>query len=122
MANSLSDYGAGAALTGLFNGTLYVALHTADPGSTGANNEVGSGVGYARQAATFSGSGRSRANAANVVFGPATGAGFGTVTHFSVWDAGSGGNCIAKEALGASVAVPAGKPATFVAGTLTIAA
>jgi len=120
MAGNLSDYAANATLNALLAGTVYVALHTGAPGTSGAANEIGAGVGYARQAATFPGAGRSRSNAANITFGPASGAGFGTASHVSIWDAAIGGNCIWQGALGASQLIPAGIPGTIAAGTLTV--
>jgi hypothetical protein len=115
-----TDYSADATLTTQLAGTRYVALHTGDPGATGANNEVGAGVGYAREAATFSGSGRSRSNDADVVFGPASGGGFGTVSHISIWDAASAGNCLWYGAADDSQAVALGVTGTLVAGDLVV--
>jgi len=129
MSGNLSDWAENALMDWLMGGasptrptTRHVALHTGDPGETGASNEVGAGVGYARQAATFgASSGGATSNVANVVFGPASGAGFGTVSHVSVWDASSGGNCLWKGPLSASQAVAAGVSFTIVAGDLDLA-
>jgi hypothetical protein len=77
-------------------GSLYVALHTADPGEAGtqATSEV-SYTGYARIAVARSGagwtvSGNQVSNAATVQFGECT-AGSSTATHFSVGVAGGTG-------------------------------
>lgn len=119
MASSLTTYGANEAVSALFgSGTFYVGLHTADPGAAGSTAELAAANGYARQAATFSGAGGTFDNVADVVFGPAT-ADQGTVTHFSVWDAVTAGNCIAAHALTASRAWPSGT-LTFAAGDLDL--
>jgi hypothetical protein len=129
MAGNLSDWAENALMDWLMGGanptrptTRYVALHTGDPGESGASNEVGAGVGYARQAVTFSAaSGGACSNAANVVFGPASGAGFGTVTHITLWDDEPGGNCLWSGPLAAGQAVAAGVSFTIVAGDLDLA-
>jgi hypothetical protein len=69
----------------------FLALFTGDPGEAGSvTNEVVAAVGYTRQAITFgdAASGAS-ANSADVTFGPASGAGFGTVTHAGICRAGT---------------------------------
>lgn len=78
---------------------VYIALHTADPTDAALSTEA-SGVNYQRQAATFSapqaasGGGRKVQLSSTVLF-PVTGAGgWGTVTHWSLWDAQSGGNML----------------------------
>ncbi|AVO37395.1 phage tail fiber protein [Pukyongiella litopenaei] len=75
----------------------YVALHTGAPGEDGTNAEL-AGNGYTRQAATFSVTGDAATNDAQILFGPAT-ASWGSVSHFSVWDANSAGNCLYQGAL-----------------------
>jgi hypothetical protein len=128
MAGNLSDYAEIALMDWLMGGATptrpsarYVALHTGAPGETGASNEVGAGVGYARQAATFTAaSGGACENTATITFGPASGAGFGTVTHVSIWDAVSSGNCLWQGALSASQAVAAGVAYSIVAGDLDL--
>lgn len=80
-------------------GSLYYALHTADPGEAGtqATNEI-SYTGYARVAVGRNGTNFTVASgalsaAAAVVFPPCTG-GSGTATHFSVGVASSGSTVI----------------------------
>lgn len=82
-------------------GSLYLSLHTADPGEAGtaATNEV-SYTGYARRAVArapsgFTVSGSSVTLTADVDFGKMTGGTGGTITHFAV----------VKELSGASVAL-----------------
>jgi hypothetical protein len=67
--------------------TVYLSIHTADPGNTGANEC--SGGSYARTAIEFSAAASKAAansNTENVVL-PAC-----TPTHWGTWDASSGGN------------------------------
>lgn len=77
--------------------TIYVALHTGDPGDDGTANEIGtSGTGYARQPLDTPGdwsrpSHNEAANAALVTFGPAE-SDWGDVSHISLWDSQTGGN------------------------------
>lgn len=96
----------------------YVALHTADPSEDGSAAEV-SGSSYARQAATFTRTDNQAVNDASVTFPAATGSGY-TVTHVSVWDAVSGGNCLIKGALVLAKAVAIGESANFAAGELIL--
>lgn len=85
-------------------GSLYLALHTADPGEAGtASTSEISYTGYARQAvarssAGFTVSGASVTLTANVDFPEMTAGTGGTVTHFSV----------VKEVSGASVILYSG--------------
>jgi len=68
---------------------LYISLHTADPGETGANEVAGGS--YARQQVAFgAASGGTLSNSAQVDFAgmPAT-----TVVAWGAWDAASSGNC-----------------------------
>ena len=111
----LDHYLKGAAFTQPTN--VYVSLHTADPGTTGASEVTGGS--YARQLASSSfaaaGSG-SKASNANVDFAsmPAT-----TVTHAGIWDAVSGGNFLSGAALAASKVVNAGDTFRLPSGQLT---
>jgi hypothetical protein len=95
-------------------GSLYVALHTADPADGGSQttNEI-SYTGYARVAVVRSGAGWTRSGnsispAANIDFGACT-AGSGTATHFSVGTLSSGaGMILYKGAISPTIAVSAG--------------
>jgi len=104
----LTNYGENLAAEALLGtGTFYVALHTADPGETGATAEL-SGDGYTREGDTFTITGDTAGNDSALTFGPVS-ADKGTVTHFSIWDASTAGNCICKGALTASRAWPSGE-------------
>lgn len=79
----------------------YVSLHTADPGTTGANEVVvGTDAAYARKAASFgaAANGQSATSAQISWTADATATPY-TVTHIAVWDALTGGNCLFSGAL-----------------------
>lgn len=103
--------------------TRYLAFHTADPGETGATGELSTG-GYARQAITFGGAtGTAPTLAANTSTHTftASGAAWGAVTHLSIWDAITGGNCLTKGALTASRTIADGDSLTVAAAAITLA-
>jgi hypothetical protein len=98
----------------------YVALHTADPGETGATAEL-SGNGYARQSAAFTEDTNGLVdNDADVTFGPNTGSNWGEITHISIWDAVSSGNCLAKGAISSPVTINVNDSLKFAAGQLDV--
>jgi len=91
--------------------SIYFALHTGDPTETGTANEVNtSGTGYARVGLTnnstnFSENGTGLgSNAVAIVYAAAT-ANWGTITHFSAWDALTGGNLLYYGSLNSSQAI-----------------
>lgn len=94
--------------------SLYLALHTADPGEAGtqSTSEV-SYTGYARAAVTrnsggWTVTGNSVSPTANVDFGAAT-AGSGTVTHVSIGTAASGaGKILYRGGITPTIAISAG--------------
>ena len=87
-------------------GTLYLALHTANPDEDGSGTEV-SGGSYARQAGSFTVSGNTATTTAAIEFPTAT-ATWGTITHIGIYDASSAGNLLAYAALTASKAIASG--------------
>ena len=110
-------------------GSLYVALHTSDPGEAGdqTTNEATYGS-YARVAVARSGAGwtvsgtapTQVANAAAVTFPQAT-SGTNTITHFSIGVASSGASVIIDSgALSASLAVSSGITPNFSTGQLVV--
>lgn len=92
--------------------TIYVALHTSSPGETGAN-EVSTAVfpAYVRQDAAKGGAvaagwtaasdGQCK-NALQLIYPVSNAAGAVTVTHYSLWDAATGGNYLLGAALASS--------------------
>lgn len=112
--------------------TLYVSLHTATPNETGAS-ELGATGAYARAsisssltnwAATqggttaSSGTGGQTSNLVSINF-PTPTANWGTVTHFAIWDAASGGNCLLYGTLTITKTINQGDSVSFAAGALT---
>lgn len=106
-------------------GSLYVALHSSDPGETGKQNtnEV-SYTGYARVAVARSGVGwtvssSTVSNAAAVTFTICSG-GSATATHFSIGYESSGAtNIVVSGALTSSLAISSGITPSFAIGALT---
>jgi hypothetical protein len=90
----LSAAGEARVLTGLLD-SVYLSLHTGDPGATGVS-EV-SGGSYSRKSAAFTQTGDNPTTASNssvIQFTQST-ANWGNVTHFGIWDSASGGNFLA---------------------------
>jgi hypothetical protein len=107
-------------------GSLFVALHTADPGESGSQttSEIAytsyARVSVARSSAGWTVSGNSVTNAAAIAFPAATG-GSGTATHFSVGVAASGtSKALYKGALTASLAISSGITPQFAIGQLSV--
>jgi hypothetical protein len=98
---------------------VYAGLLTAAPGEAGGGTEV-SGGSYARQAVTFGApSSNQCANSVAVEFPVASGA-WGTVTHFAIYDAASGGNMLYYGSLGASKVIASGDQFKFAIGALVV--
>lgn len=104
---------------------LYVALSTTAPNKNGGNVTEPSGGGYARvQVANTAdnfpdASSGQKKNGATITFPEATG-NWGTVTHFVIYDAATGGNALMYGALTASKTIEAGDTASFDINALTI--
>lgn len=113
--NNLANVGDATGLRGSSTaGSLYVSLHTADPGAAGSQNtSEASYTGYARVAiARSSGgwtlTGETITPAATIVFGACT-AGTNTITHFAIGTASSGaGNLLYSGTVTPNIAVAAG--------------
>ena len=98
---------------------LYLSLHTADPGLTGANEVVGAG--YSRQSCPFAddgGDGNGTNSGTVTVPVPSSGGPF-AITHVALWDAASAGNCVAGGALSGTVNASAGSSLQWTAGQLS---
>lgn len=101
---------------------LYVALYTANPTDADSGTEV-TGGSYARVAVAV-GSGwtltsNAVTNAAAIAFPQAT-ADWGTITHFGLRSASSGGNLLYHGALAVSKVIANGDTARFEAGELDV--
>lgn len=107
-------------------GSLYIALHTADPTAAGneSSNEI-SYTGYARVAVArttggFTVATNTVSNAAAVTFPQCTGGAAQTATYFSIGKASSGATeILASGALASSLAISANITPSFAAGALT---
>jgi hypothetical protein len=126
MAGTLTLVGEALALDYMFDAsavtrptTWFMALHVGANGGAGAANEI-VGNGYARQAVTFTRAGNVISNSTLVTFGPDTTGNWGTVTDVTVWDALTGGRCLAQGTATASVVYAVGDSATIAIGAETI--
>lgn len=97
----------------------YISLHTADPGTTGADEVTGGS--YGRQGDTVFSAAASLAsdNDSAISF---TGMPSATVTHVGIWDSESSGEFLCGGSLGASKSVDAGDTVTISAGDLDVTA
>lgn len=137
LENKLVDFLFRGQSLGLTLTTLYVGLFTAAPSDTGGGTEVStSGTGYGRVAVTSSlanwsgtqsagstvassGTGGTISNNNAITFGTPT-ASWGTVTHFGLFDASTGGNLLVWSNLAFSQSVDTSNTApTFAAGALS---
>ncbi len=110
-------------------GSLYISLHTADPGETGVQNTSETTyTGYARVAVARSGAGWTVSgtaptqvvNAATITFGTST-VGTPTITHFGVGLESSGATrLLASGILDNSQVINIGGVNTFAAGALKV--
>lgn len=109
-------------------GSLYVSLHTADPGEAG--NQTASEATYtsyarvavARTSGGWTISGDNAKNTAAINFPAATG-GTNTITHVGIGTAASGtGTLIYSNVLTASLAVSSGITPSFAANQITVVA
>jgi hypothetical protein len=131
--SALSDYAEKKMADHLFGAvtftppaTLYFALYTATPSDAGGGTQV-SGTGYARVAVTnnatnFPGCHATTGvtlNGTAVTF-PTAGGSWGTVTHWGIFDAESGGNLLAWGALTTPRAIVTGDTPRFNVGAFSI--
>lgn len=140
--SAMSDYLENKLVDQLFRGqsapvtsTLYVGLLTSSPNDAGGGAEV-SGSGYSRVAVgaslanwagtqsagsttTSSGTSGQTSNNSVLTFDTPT-ATWGTVTHFGIYDAASGGNLLFHGALTISKTINQSDTVSFPAGSLTV--
>lgn len=115
LENELLDTldGAGSAYSA---SATYLKLHTGDPGETGANNAA---TETTRKAVSFgAASGGSKTSTATVEWTLV--AATETYSHWSLWDASTGGNCLWYGALSANASVTAGDTFEITSLTLTL--
>ena len=126
---SFSDYCENAILDHLFGKgdytppTIYVGLSASDPTDTGAGLSEPNGNGYVRAETTPSdwnvAVGGLLDNANVITLGPAT-ADWGTLTHFALFDAASGGHLLVHGALTQPKTIQSGDMVRFASGELDV--
>ncbi len=126
---SFSDYCENKILDHLFGKgdyvppTIYVGLSASDPTDSGAGLSEPSGNGYARVETAASdwnvAGGGLLDNANTITLGPAT-ADWGTLTHFALFDASSGGHLLVHGALTLPKTVASGDMARFAGGEIDV--
>ena len=122
---SIADYWEDVLLdhAAMLGSVKWVGLSTADPTDDGSGLSEPSGNAYARVEvpSTYwaAASGGSKATDTAIEFSRATGS-WGTVTHFCLFDALTGGNLLMSFALDSSLAVTSGIKPQFSIGDLTI--
>ena len=126
---SMSNWSENAMLNWAFNASTmptrptawYVAPHTADPGETGATAELTSSndANFVRKSTTFGTATTGQAISAGAVSWTPTAGSF-VVTHLSIWDALTGGNCLASGALSVARTVTNAAPLAIIAGDLVV--
>lgn len=100
-------------------GTLYLALHLADPLGAPMGAEVSTGN-YARQAITFGALSSNQATNTNELQWVVSGASYGLVTHLALWTAASGGSLYAGAPLPLAKEFGAGDVVTVPAGQIVL--
>ncbi len=103
--------------------TIYVGLSTADPADDTTGLAEPSGNSYARAVTGGAdwniASGGTLDNANDITF-PESSGNWGTITHFALFDAASGGNMLAHGSLSVSKSISSGDTAKFAAGDLDV--
>lgn len=124
MPGSLGNYGENSILNHLFKNAsmsqptnLFFALSTADPTESGSGLSEPSGNGYARA----SGNNWSVATTGAVgnltaITWPTSTGSWGTITHYAMLDASSGGNVISYGSLSVSKTITSGDTISFPSG------
>lgn len=131
-AAALTDYAETALIGHIFRGTafpmpgtVYIALHTTACSDAATGTEVTGGA-YARVGVAATGAqwaatagGNGTTSNLNVITFPTPASGWGTVTHFSIFDAASAGNQLICQGLTTSKTINSGDGVSFAAGSLT---
>jgi len=114
-ANSLRGGGNGVNVTA--PAALYAKLHTGDPGEAGTSNAAVTTTRVEVQFGAASGGVVSLSNTPSWT----NLANAETISHLSIWDNSTAGNCWGKGALSSSVTVAVGDTLTISAFTITMA-
>jgi len=124
---SISDYLENQLLDHVFENTaytppatVYLGYSTADPLDDASGLAEPSSGGYSRKAITFAAAAsRSITQSGDVTFDQATGS-QGTITHYAIFDAASGGNMLAHGALSTAQTIVAGNTPVVASGEVVI--
>ena len=127
--SALSDYAEnkvldvlGANATFTAPSAVYLGLSTGSFNDDGSGTEI-SGNNYARVAVSFgSAASGTMSNDAAIEFAAATGSGFGTVSHWGLFDAASSGYLLVHGSFSASKAIASGDVLKIAVGDLDITA
>jgi hypothetical protein len=123
---SISNYLEGKILNKVFKATdftsptVYAQLHGGDPGDDGTSNVL---AGYTTRSSAISFgtvSGGSVASSADITWTSITPSGSGLISHVSLWDASTSGNCLWTGALTPNRTVSSGDNLTIPSGSLII--
>lgn len=140
MANGFSDYLEGKILDWIFKKTampaaptnLYLSLHTADPGDTGASELTGGNYSRAQldpdtnnstntnwNAKDTSGTASRITNKLDIAFPQANADwnGGSAIGYFAIWDTNVAGNCLMSGTITGGIVVRNGNTARFMGGT-----
>jgi hypothetical protein len=101
---------------------VYCSLHTGSPGDDdGGGNEVGSGVGYTRQAITNSAAASGQiANSAILTFGPCSTTDWGVISHIGIYDNSTGGQLLFHGAVTTTKNIQVGDSFQIAVGNLIV--
>lgn len=119
---SISNFAESAILDAIFNNTAlqksarYVKLHIGDPGEAGTANAAGE---TARKSVTGAAAASGTFTSVNDLTWTSV-ASTETLSHISIWDDPTAGNCLWTGALSASKAVNAGDTFTIPTASLTV--
>lgn len=97
---------------------IYVALHTASPVNGSESTGELSGGGYGRQLILFdsaSGGSIANSNSVEIIIGES-----GTVSHFSLWDASTDGNCLFWDGIATPLELNGGDTYSIQPGALVL--
>lgn len=101
--------------------TVYVGLSTGSFNDDNSGTEL-SGSGYARQSIAFNAASSGTADNSGAVDFPAATGSWGSISHFGLFDASTGGNLLIHGALTASKTVATGDILRIAAGDMDITA
>lgn len=100
--------------------TVYAALFTSDPGETGSTAGEPSGNNYSRVALTLPAATNYTIQNTSAITFPTPSGSWGTITHYGIMDAASGGNMLCFDDLPSGELVSSGDSVEFEASNFTV--